>query len=141
MSYDKNIHNRHSIRLKGYDYSRKGLYFITICVQNRKNLFGYIESGKMILNDAGKMVEEWYDELENKYPDKKLHEMIVMPNHFHCIIENDPVATGAHDNVMGAHDNVMGAHVGAPITTWAPGYKRHGYCRSGYHRPTIRPRQ
>ena len=57
MPYNPNIHNRRSIRLKGYDYSQAGLYFITICVQNRKCLFGDVIAGKMILNDAGRMVE------------------------------------------------------------------------------------
>jgi len=42
----------------------------------------------MILNDAGTMVEKWYVELGNKFPDITCHEHIVMPNHFHCIIEN-----------------------------------------------------
>ena len=56
MPYNPNIHNHRSIRLKGYDYSQAGLYFITICVQNRKCLFGDIIAGKMILNDAGRMV-------------------------------------------------------------------------------------
>jgi REP element-mobilizing transposase RayT len=40
------------------------------------------------MKDAGKMVEQWYRELENKYPDKRCHEMVIMPNHFHYIIEN-----------------------------------------------------
>jgi putative transposase len=88
-------HQRKSIRLKGYDYSKEGLYFITICVQTRASLFGMVQNGAMILNDAGKMVEKWYYELENKYPDKRCHEMVVMPNHFHCIIEN--VSTDAID--------------------------------------------
>ncbi len=74
--------------MRGYDYSRAGLYFLTIDVQNRLNLFGHIENQEMILNDAGKMITRWYDEIENKYPDKRCHEMVVMPNHFHCIIEN-----------------------------------------------------
>ena len=51
-------------------------------------MFGEIKNGEMYLNDAGRMVEKWYWELENKYPDKKCREMVVMPNHFHCIIEN-----------------------------------------------------
>jgi putative transposase len=68
--YNPNIHHRRSIRLKGYDYSQVGLYFITICVQDRARLFGEISTGKMTLNDAGKMVERWYFELENKYPIK-----------------------------------------------------------------------
>jgi hypothetical protein len=92
MPYNPNIHHRKSIRLKGYDYSQAGLYFVTICVNRRGNPtwlpFGDVVNGEMMLNDAGRMVEKWYHELENKFPDKKCHEMVVMPNHFHCIIEN-----------------------------------------------------
>ncbi len=80
-------HHRRSIRLNGYDYSQEGLYFLTFCTQDRANLFGHIKNGKIILNDAGKMVEYWYYELENKFPNIQCHEMIIMPNHFHCIIE------------------------------------------------------
>ena len=86
-SYNPQIHHRRSIRLKGYDYSRAGLYFITICCQDRAFLFGNVENGEMILNDAGRMIEKWYHEIEHKYPDKRCREMVVMPNHFHCIIE------------------------------------------------------
>lgn len=122
--YDPNIHHRKSIRLKGYDYSQAGLYFITICVQDREHLFGQITDGEMILNDAGKMVEKWYYKLENKFPDIKCHEMIVMPNHFHCIIEN----VGPVDGQVGAdprvcpklelvdiHTPILGEHVGSPL--------------------------
>ena len=94
MPYNPNKHHRRSIRLKGYDYTQAGLYFVTICLQDRKNLFGKIENGEMILNDAGKMVEKWYRELENKFGDIKCHEMVIMPNHFHCIIENVGIVGG-----------------------------------------------
>jgi len=87
MAYDPAKHNRISIRAKGYDYSQPGWYFITICVQNRDCLFGKITDKKMILNDVGKMIEKWYFELENKYPNTKCHSHVVMPNHFHFIIE------------------------------------------------------
>ena len=86
--YNPAIHHRRSIRLKGYDYSLPDLFFITICVQNKTCLFGEIINQQMILNDAGVMVEKWYVELENKFPDIKCYEHVVMPNHFHCIIEN-----------------------------------------------------
>ena len=123
MSYDPSIHHRRSFRLKGYDYSQAGLYFITICAQDRACLFGEITVGatlccphdsahgcpEMKLNDAGRMVEKWYWELENKYPDKHCQEMIIMPNHFHCIIENIPMDA----TEMDATD--MDAHVGAPL--------------------------
>lgn len=88
MTYDPRIHNRQSIRLKGYDYSRSGLYFVTICCQDKAHLFGHVENGKMVLNDPGRMVVKWYDELTSKYPDKKCHVMVVMPNHVHFILEN-----------------------------------------------------
>lgn len=85
--YNPNIHNRKSIRLKGYDYSQKGLYFITICCQDRICRFGKIENGKMILNDAGMMVENEWLKLPDRFTNIQLHEYIVMPNHFHAILE------------------------------------------------------
>lgn len=66
MTHNPYIHHRRSIRFKEYDYSQAGLYFITICCQDRKHLLGHIENGEMILNNAGIMVEKWYFELENK---------------------------------------------------------------------------
>jgi REP element-mobilizing transposase RayT len=106
MPYNPNIHHRRSIRLKGYDYSQAGLYFITICVQDRMYLFGDGSVGAslvddqndgspnvvtthaaMILNDAGKMVENEWLKLTERFPNIKLHEFVVMPNHFHSILQ------------------------------------------------------
>ena len=87
MVSNPDIHHRRSIRLKGYDYSQAGLYFITICTQNRLCLFGEIENGEMILNNAGIMIEHQWQELIYHFDNIKLHEFIVMPNHFHGIIE------------------------------------------------------
>ncbi|MEO5905842.1 MAG: hypothetical protein ABIQ11_03900, partial [Saprospiraceae bacterium] len=88
MPYNPTIHHRRSIRLKGYDYSQPGRYFVTVCIQNRTCLLGKITDGQMIMNDAGTMIEKWYFELENKFPDIKCDTHVIMPNHFHCIIEN-----------------------------------------------------
>ena len=61
MSYDPERHHRRSIRLRGYDYTCAGAYYVTIVTQDRADLFGYIKDGDMHLNDAGRMVEqEWY---------------------------------------------------------------------------------
>ena len=104
------MHHRRSIRLKGFDYSRHGLYFITICTQERECLFGDIgfnHPGVISLNKAGEMTTKWYYELTEKYPDKICHEMIVMPNHIHFIIENmgNNAETGHVDGAE-THDNV-----------------------------------
>ncbi len=85
--YNPNIHHRRSIRLKGYDYSQAGLYFITICCQDRTCLFGEIENGEMQLNDIGKMIELEWLKLPNRFSKVELHEYVVMPNHFHAILE------------------------------------------------------
>ncbi len=91
MIYNPQFHHRHSIRLKGYDYSRAGLYFITICINRRGNPlwlpFGNTANGKMILNDAGKMVENEWLALPGRFKNIELHEYVVMPNHFHAILE------------------------------------------------------
>jgi len=58
MKYNPEIHHRRSIRLKGYDYSYEGWYFVTICTRNYLQLFGKIENGEMMANDAGRLVEQ-----------------------------------------------------------------------------------
>jgi REP element-mobilizing transposase RayT len=100
--------SRRALRLKGYDYSRPGFYFLTLCVQNRLNLFGRVTETGLEINDAGKMVERWYFGMDNKCPGICCHEMVVMPNHFHCIIEITP---DAHVANVPPTD----AHTGAPL--------------------------
>jgi REP element-mobilizing transposase RayT len=79
-------HHRRSIRLKGYDYSSPGAYFITICSQNREFVFGSIKNGEMILNDAGQMADRWWNELKNKFVNIRIDEYVVMPNHIHGLL-------------------------------------------------------
>jgi putative transposase len=85
--YNPAIHKRKSIRLKRYDYSQAGLYFITMCVQNRELLFGKIENDVMILNDAGKMIQTEWEKLPQRFSNIELDKFVVMPNHFHGILE------------------------------------------------------
>jgi putative transposase len=86
MGYDPNKHHRKSIRLKGYDYSQAGLYFITICVQDRKHLFGKIIDGTMILNDFGTVAHQQWQKLQERFTNMKLDVFQIMPNHMHGII-------------------------------------------------------
>ena len=83
MKYDPKIHHRQSIRLPGYDYSQSGLYFITICTQNRSYLFGKIDNGEMVLNDAGEMVKKTWVNLPQRFTTIRFKEYVIMPNHFH----------------------------------------------------------
>jgi len=87
MPYNPKTHHRHSIRLKHYDYSLAGLYFITICTKNRACLFGHIKNDGLFLNNAGMMVEQQWKNLLVHFDNIVLHQFVVMPNHFHGIIE------------------------------------------------------
>jgi putative transposase len=80
------IHHRRSIRLKGYDYSQNGLYFITICCQNRICRFGHIENKKMILNEYGEIAYNEWGKLAERFPNFELNVFQIMPNHMHGII-------------------------------------------------------
>jgi len=86
MNYNPEIHHRRSIRLQGYDYSRAGAYFATICTQNRECFFGDVVDGDMVNNIVGRMIETTWLELPNRFPHIDLDEFVVMPNHFHGII-------------------------------------------------------
>jgi len=78
---------RKSLRLRHYDYSQAGLYFITICIQQHKCLFGQIKDEIMVLNDAGKEINQCWLEITHHFPSVKLHQHVIMPNHLHGIIE------------------------------------------------------
>jgi len=92
MKFNPDIHHRKSLRLRGYDYSQAGAYFITICTQNRESLFGHIIHGQMHLNPTGKIAFEEWQKTETMRAAIRLHEYIIMPNHIHSIIE----FVGAH---------------------------------------------
>ncbi len=86
MPYDPKKHHRRSIRLKGYDYTQPGAYFITICTQNRECLFGEVVDGRMVLNELGQVARECWLAIPDHFPHSRLDEFVIMPNHVHGII-------------------------------------------------------
>lgn len=114
-------HHRRSIRLKGYDYSQAGLYFITLCVKHGQFLFGEIKNCEMRLNEAGKIANSCWLEIPNHYPTSQLHEYIIMPNHVHGIVE----ILNTERNVMNSESGIVGVeddigeekHIGAEDIT------------------------
>ncbi len=91
--YNPNIHHRRSIRLEGYDYAQAGAYFVTICAYARECLFGEIDADAMMLSEFGEIVrDEWLKSCAIR-SEIKLGAYIVMPNHFHGIIEIAGITT------------------------------------------------
>jgi putative transposase len=79
-------HRRRSIRLKDYDYSQGGAYFITVCTRKRENLFGNVTEGQIQLNRYGKVVNDFWDNIPTHFPSVDMDAFVVMPNHVHGII-------------------------------------------------------
>jgi REP element-mobilizing transposase RayT len=86
MTYDPQRHHRRSIRFKGYDYSRPGAYYVTICAQKKDCIFGRVVDGHMYLNDIGAIVYSEWAKTEDIRDDVVTDAFVVMPNHFHGIL-------------------------------------------------------
>ncbi len=78
--------NRHSIRLPDFDYSRTGVYFVTIDTVGQAHLFGRVTNSQMILNDLGTIADECWNRIPDHHPGTDLCDYIVMPNHVHGLI-------------------------------------------------------
>ena len=98
-----NFKNRRSIRLRDYDYSQVGAYFVTVCTQYRQRLFGDVVDGVMVLNAAGKMIQRIWDDIPQYYDGIYTDAFTIMPDHIHGIVVILP----------------NGSHVGA-IPPWLP---------------------
>jgi len=113
MQFNPAKHRRRSIRLKHYDYSQSGAYFVTIVMKGRSCLLGDIVDEEIRLNNIGHAVQDVWQNLVQHYPRVELDVFIVMPNHVHGII------------VIVDHRGTVGAGL-RPAPTPAPTKRRHG---------------
>src|SRR5258706_4556210 len=119
MPYDPNKHHRRSIRLRGYDYTTCGAYFVTTCIHRRECLLGTVLDGEMRLNDYGRAVEECWDAIPQHFAHVELDVSVVMPNHMHGIVVitaqsavDSPVVSD-HKRPNGPPKGALGTIVGA----------------------------
>lgn len=86
MKSVRSFRQRRSTRLRGYDYSNPGAYFVTICAFDRQHLFGEVLQGQMRLNELGKIIERCWFDIPQHCSNVLLDEFVCMPNHLHGII-------------------------------------------------------
>jgi len=84
--FNAKMHHRRSIRLKGYDYSQEGAYFITVCTYNRRCVLGSITNGEMKPSGLGELVWSAWRDLPNHHDHIDVDAFVVMPNHVHGIV-------------------------------------------------------
>ena len=100
--FDPQKHHRRSIRLKGYDYSQEGAYYVTIVTWHREFLFGNIVNQEMMLSPYGEIVQKWWEEIPVHFSNVETGAFVIMPNHVHGIIyilDGRGTVSVPHDNV------------------------------------------
>ena len=129
MSYNPEIHQRQSIRLKAYDYSQPGWYFLTLCTHDRRPIFGHVAGGKMILNNGGQVAHQCWLEIPDHFPQAVLDEFVVMPDHVHGIIEI--VGNDCQKN------EILGAKNISPPQNFSPQiFPPQNFSPQGFHSPS-----
>jgi REP element-mobilizing transposase RayT len=89
MNDDQNIHHRRSIRLRGYDYTQSGVYFVTICTHARAHIFGQIIDGAVDLSPAGRLLDRCWLALPRHFSFVTIDTYVIMPDHIHGILAID----------------------------------------------------
>ena len=85
-SQTRSYPRRRAIRLRGYDYTQQGAYFVTICTWGRLCALGDVVASEMVLSDAGQLAQAAWQALPQHYPGVRLDAWVIMPNHVHGII-------------------------------------------------------
>ena len=154
MEHEAEVYGRRSIRLKGYDYTQVGAYFVTVAVRGRLALFGEVVDGVMRLSGAGEMARELWEGVPQRFPFVEMDAFVVMPDHVHgiVVIRGDgpraPIGDARASGGAGAARNVcaLGDVVGAykSLTTAAyirgvhnagwPPFRRRFWQRNFYER-------
>jgi REP element-mobilizing transposase RayT len=114
------------LRLRGYDYSTPGVYFVTFCTERRVCLFGDVVNGVLTPHTSRLMVESWWHTLPRRYPSVETMDVIVMPNHLHGLVclGADP----AHEE-MHSLSLVIGWFKSITTTDYRRGVELYGWPR------------
>lgn len=125
---------RKTIRLQSYDYRSKGVYLVTICTHDREMAFGAVDNGIMALNATGEIADRNVFTIAERYPEVKVIEHVVMPNHVHLLLElgtganaNYGVPTAAHSlgQIVRAYKASVTMACGNGRTIWQPRFYEH----------------
>ena len=114
---------RKKLRLEYYDYSKQGLYFITICIKNRRKILGKINNNQIELSKEGIVVQNYIEYIVKKYRNIKIDEYIVMPNHIHMIISMDNEYCVNLSRIIKQYKGSVTKQIGYSI--WQKSYYEH----------------
>jgi putative transposase len=139
MNLYRNRYRIESTRLRGWDYSTPGLYYITIVTANRECLFGEIVEGRMILAETGILVQEEWEKLFEILKELVCEKYIIMPNHIHAIIRIKNVTEGCVIGVVVETHGRASLRPPRSLSSFVAGFKSSATKRINFLRNT--PRQ
>ena len=121
--------NRQSLRVPGYDYASGGAYFVTVCTKDRKCIFGTVDGTSVKLTLPGRVAEESWRWLAERYSFVRLDEWILMPNHLHAIIWLENSCSKPLGSLIGAYKTVSSKRIkellGPMERIWQRNYHEH----------------
>ena len=105
-------------RLKKYDYSKNGYYYVTICIYNREEHFSIIENNQMMPNQYGNIAHNAWLDIPNHHDNTELDQFVIMPNHIHgIIIINNFVGNGTARSSNNHTNNNLSIIIGSYKST------------------------
>ena len=124
---DTDLKIRKSPRLKSFDYASSRYYFITVCSDGRRRLFGSViptrENGEMLLNDTGALVQRHILRINDRYSHVRVDHYVIMPNHIHMILELQNNNEASLTQVIGLFKSGVSREVGYPV--WQRSFHDH----------------
>lgn len=117
------------LRLRDYDYSTPGDYFVTICTQDRVCLFGDVHDDQTVLSTAGLMIESWWYSIPGRFQEVHLDDVVVMPNHIHGIIEIRTLSDTGFDNQLPSLSDILSWFKSITTNDYMLGVRTLGWTR------------
>jgi REP element-mobilizing transposase RayT len=132
---------RKRLRAEGFDYSTHGSYYVTICVDEMGCRFGHVSNGVVVLNTAGRLVDDAWKRIPRRFPEAILDAWVVMPNHLHGIVfidRSSPTQVPSLSRIIQAFKSETTVEYGHCVRAGMfPPYRR-GLWQRGFHDRIIR---
>jgi REP element-mobilizing transposase RayT len=133
--------NRRSVRLRWWNYAGPGTYSVTICLKDREHWFGHVESGRMVLSEAGHTARACWQAIPEHHARVKLDAFVIMPNHVHGILRLTGPATTKEPSGPGSLAAVIGTFKAAVTRELRRSGQFDFAWQRGYHDHIVRNRR
>ena len=123
VNMKNDLPTRKKIRLNYFDYTKEGMYFITVCIKNKKQILGKINNSRITLTKKGIIVQDYIKNIEKIYSKILIDEYAIMPNHIHILISIKPQNTISISRIINNYKGAVSKQIGYSI--WQKSYYEH----------------